>query len=163
MDSFFSQLKQKLFQRLFSCKRVKASMVPLTLIFFQLLITFGLVILIWVIQILHYPSFIFYKEQNFSSAMKFHQLRITLITLPLMITELALSAFIFYKSQNIFSTFSLILVGLIWISTFFIQVPLHEKLLKKMEPIIISRLVKTNWIRTVLWTLKLIVLGWQAY
>jgi hypothetical protein len=129
----------------------------------HLIVTFGLVVLIWIIQVLHYPSFGFYEEQNFSQAMHFHQQRITLITLPLMVSEIILAVYVLNQSQNIYTNSSLILVGLIWLSTFFIQVPLHEKLLKSKEPILIAKLVKTNWIRTFLWSFKLMILGWEFY
>ncbi len=52
---------------------------------------------------------------------------------------------------------------LIWLSTFLLSVPCHEHLAKTdmnetslIEKI--QRLVKTNWPRTILWTLRSIVL-----
>ncbi len=129
----------------------------------NLLVTFGLFVLIWIIQILHYPSFFFYEEEDFSEAMISHQRGISFITIPLMLTELFVTGWIFYKTPDVYSSVSIFLVFLIWLSTFFIQVPLHEKLLEGKSLILIERLVLTNWIRTFLWSLKLLLLIMLAY
>lgn len=50
-----------------------------------------------------------------------------------------------------------IAVALIWLVTFFIQVPLHNKLSEARDKEAISRLVSSNWIRTSLWSLKSIL------
>ena len=47
----------------------------------QILVTFGLCVLIWLIQLLHYPSFKFYEEIRFPEAMLFHQRRISFIVI----------------------------------------------------------------------------------
>ena len=44
---------------------------------------------------------------------------------------------------------------LIWASTFFIQVPIHNNIAHKKNPRKIKRLISTNLIRTFLWTIKL--------
>ena len=129
----------------------------------NLLVTFGLFVLIWIIQILHYPSFFYYEEKDFSEAMISHQRGISFITIPLMLTELFVTCWVFYKTPDVYSSVSVFLVILIWLSTFFIQVPLHEKLLEGKKSILIERLVLTNWIRTFLWSLKLLLLIMLAY
>jgi hypothetical protein len=53
------------------------------------------------------------------------------------------------------------LVGAIWCSTAFLQVPIHNQLAQGYDAGLVSRLVTTNWIRTVAWTLRSgIVLWW---
>ena len=49
---------------------------------------------------------------------------------------------------------NLIMVVLIWCSTFLIQVPLHNSLSKEKDIEKLLRLVHTNWIRTILWTVR---------
>ena len=52
------------------------------------------------------------------------------------------------------------LLGL-WGSTFFIQVPLHNALSQAFDPKNHARLVQTNWIRTIIWSLRaLLLLSW---
>ena len=149
----FNRSKLKLFRKccIFS---------PLQL---QILVTFGLCILIWLIQLLHYPSFTFYEESHFPQAMLFHQRRISFIVIPLMFFELFLTGRSFYQAQNVYTTTCLIMLIGIWLSTFSLQVPAHEKLILKKDDQQIKKLVKTNWIRTILWSLKLVVLLKQAY
>ena len=123
----------------------------------QLITAGALTSMIWLIQILHYPSFNFYDDDQFQSAMAFHQRRITFIVVPLMFTELGLSLYQWFLEKNVLNTFSLACVLLIWASTFFIQVPVHSKLVLKDERLIQS-LVRGNMIRTGLWSLKLVLL-----
>jgi hypothetical protein len=48
---------------------------------------------------------------------------------------------------------------LIWASTFLLQVPLHGILEQQPDTRSMERLVTTNWTRTILWTLRLVLLG----
>jgi hypothetical protein len=45
-------------------------------------------------------------------------------------------------------------VVLLWLSTFAIQVPLHRRLAGGFDPAIHRTLVTTNWVRTVLWSIR---------
>ena len=51
------------------------------------------------------------------------------------------------------------LVVAIWLSTFLVQVPLHNALAAGKDPLLIERLISTNWWRTGLWTLKAILVS----
>jgi hypothetical protein len=117
----------------------------------ELIITSGLVVLIWIIQILHYPSFLYVDKANFAEFEAFHANRISLIVIPLMLTEAALA---FYGRRPAI----LSILILIWLSTFFLQVPCHHKLQLGHDEATIKKLISTNWIRTFLWSLKLILL-----
>lgn len=121
------------------------------MIIFELMISSALVTLIWIIQLLHYPSFLYVDKNQFVQFHAFHTKWITFLVMPLMILEVLFC----------FAQFNLILffiILLVWLSTFFIQVPCHNKLKSGFEESIIQRLIFSNWIRTILWTLKLFVL-----
>jgi hypothetical protein len=121
------------------------------MLIFELLVSVALFILIWIIQVLHYPSFLYVDKNDFSKFEAFHTRRITFLVLPLMVSELILSLI----------NFNYLILGiivLIWLSTFFIQVPCHEKLKFGFDKLTIERLIFTNWIRTSLWTVKLFIL-----
>ncbi len=45
-------------------------------------------------------------------------------------------------------------VGALWLSTFLLQVPQHEVLRAGFDADAHRRLVSTNWLRTVLWSLR---------
>ena len=122
----------------------------------ELSVTAAIVGIIWIIQLLHYPSFRFYQPENFQEAMKNHQDRISIVIVPLMLSEISLAAFGAFFRMNAYTWSLLGIVGAIWIITFTVQVPLHDKLLKEgfnLERI--NSLVKSNWSRTILWTIKL--------
>ena len=126
-------------------------------------INFGLVVLIWMVQILIYPSFLYYSDDIFIKAMRAHQRKMTLIVFPLMICELILSVYDVFNHRSPYSLVSLFLVILIWLSTIFIQMPIHERLLINKNHSEIYNLIKTNWIRTFLWNIKILVLISQIH
>ena len=129
--------------------------IMLSLNLINIITTCVLIGVIWVIQLVHYPSFAFVDSSKFSAFHQHHSTSISYIVLPLMSIELGLAIYFCWQNGGEFSfLLPLILVGLIWLSTFFIQVPLHQKLGKKMNLNQIHQLVQTNWIRTILWTIK---------
>jgi hypothetical protein len=123
----------------------------------EMIISAALLTLIWLIQLVHYPIFYHLDEKAFFTAMKEHQFNITIIVMPLMLSELLLRLWQSYQNFNFSNNSLLILTILIWLSTFFIQVPLHQKLLQKKEEKIIKKLIQTNWIRTFLWSSKFLL------
>ena len=127
----------------------------------NLFVTFALIGLIWTIQLVHYPSFHFVAESEFTEFEKFHTRRIGIVVAPLMLLEILASI-----SLAIATGFSLkysICLGiviLIWLCTYFLSVPCHEKLAKGKDNEVIRKLVSTNWPRTLLWSFKgVIILG----
>ena len=46
----------------------------------------------------------------------------------------------------------------IWASTFFIQVPVHNRLCVAFDADLHGRLVQSNWIRTVLWSVRSVLM-----
>ena len=121
--------------------------------------TFFLTGLIWVIQLVHYPSFLYIDEKNFPSFESFHTKSISLIVLPTMIFELISGAYLYIVKPNTeYDIFLFSLLILIWFSTFFLSVPLHGKLSIKKDIKVINRLIYTNWPRTIFWSLRSILL-----
>lgn len=110
--------------------------------------------LIWVIQILHYPSFLFIDKNKNIAFSQFHQQRISFLVIPFMILELASLVYLIIKFPLKIEFYILgLLLGLIWISTFLLQVPCHHEL-SQGNIKVINKLIKTNWIRTIAWSIK---------
>ncbi len=127
--------------------------------YLTLFISAALFGIIWLVQILHYPSFMFLDHLTFKTAMKHHQDRISWVIVPLMLTELLLAVMAVVRDVSTYNVTILNIVIMIWLVTFTIQVPLHSKLLLEgFNEKRIHRLVRTNWIRTLLWTIKLFVI-----
>ena len=129
--------------------------------------TWAMVGLIWLIQVVHYPLFALVGEENFVRYSEDHQRWITLIVLPLMFCELITSfAMWTQRPPQISSTLvtvGIVLVILIWASTFFIQVPLHTRLTAGYDADTIRSLVNGNWIRTVAWTVRGLLTAYMAW
>lgn len=128
----------------------------------NLVLAFIAVGLIWTIQLVHYPTMRFIPKERFVEYHNFHSIRISFLAIPLMVTELGTSLILFYQNYNnaIQTIFliNLVIVALIWLSTFLIQVPLHNALSKEKQSEKLSKLICTNWIRTILWTARSILM-----
>jgi hypothetical protein len=118
--------------------------------------------LIWTVQVVHYPSFRYVSSERFLEFSQFHQSAITFVVGPVMVFELV-SGFALVAMSPIFRSplflISLVAIGLIWASTFFLSVPLHNRLLGGHDLGLINQLVLTNWPRTVLWSLRSLALA----
>lgn len=130
------------------------------LLLLEAAVTLLLTGLIWTIQLVHYPSFHWVDPNRFLAFTKFHQRQISFLVLPLMVMELTTGVGLAVLHQD-GAYFRLGLTVLIWFSTFFLSVPLHNLLDQGPDPKVIQRLIITNWPRTVLWTLRAILcLSW---
>ncbi len=118
---------------------------------------------IWLVQLVHYPMLIGLNQIEFHSWHEFHARRISFIVAPLMLFELGASVLgVLGAGAGDARIASVILASLtlgVWASTFAVSVPLHDQLSKNgYNPKVLSRLVHTNWIRTLLYTCKLILM-----
>jgi hypothetical protein len=128
--------------------------------------TLALVGLIWFVQVVHYPLFDQVGRDGFSVYESLHQSRTTVVVAPLMLTE-AMTAILLVWLQPasispVFTWGGLMLVGVIWASTLFWQVPAHERLGKAYDRAAHHRLVRSNWVRTAAWTSRGLLVCWIA-
>ena len=129
------------------------------LFFLNVISAFLLTGVIWTIQIVHYPSFHYIDKLSFTNFHNFHERRISIIVMPLMLIELITSiALYIHNMWSIIFALNLLIVGLIWCSTFFVQVPIHSILSEKKDKNLIEKLVNTNWIRTFLWSMRMLLI-----
>lgn len=114
--------------------------------------------LIWLIQLVHYPSFRYVEASQFTKFEDFHARTISYIVMPAMLFELFSAIILFvFESNNIY-LINLILDVLIFISTFLLSAPFHKELSISKDPKAIDKLILFNWPRTILWTLRTIIL-----
>ena len=118
--------------------------------------------LIWFVQIVHYPLFERIGPGNFSLYEKRHQKLTTRVVAPAMLLELVASIALVVITANpspalwIASSMTL----LVWVSTMAIQVPIHAQLAQGFNSATWKTLVASNWIRTIAWTTRSILLLW---
>ena len=121
----------------------------------QLASTLPLVGLIWTIQLVHYPLFELVGEESQVDYQKEHMNRITWVVAPLMLIELVTVGLLWVLAPfDVWAIVGALLVAVIWVSTVIIQVPCHGRLAAGFDRAIHRRLVDSNWIRTIAWTLR---------
>ena len=121
----------------------------------NLAVSWGLFVLIWLVQIIIYPGLLRIPSKEFVNYHSWYTIRITAIVLPLMIGEVIITVgWLILDKVTIFSAVAAFFVVFIWLSTFTLQVPIHKQLQSGKDKTLIRRLVKTNWIRTVAWSMK---------
>jgi hypothetical protein len=65
----------------------------------QLAVSWALLSLIWIVQLVHYPSFQFIDANRFISFQHFHMQSITYVVAPLMFLELGVTIWLCYQHQ----------------------------------------------------------------
>jgi hypothetical protein len=126
-----------------------------TCLIFHAGVTWCLVGLIWIIQVVHYPLFKEVGGERFVGYHRRHMALVTWVVGPLMLAESASAGLLLFLGERspLFLA-SLVLLAGVWASTAFIQVPLHRKLTLGADHAVIARLVSTNAWRTLGWTLR---------
>lgn len=107
------------------------------------------------VQFIIYPSFKNYSESSFKSFHSGYTKKMFLIVGPFMIIELISSLYLLNISSFLAPT---VLVVLIWTSTFFLIVPIHNSLNISFDLIKHKKLIRLNLIRTIFWVLKFIII-----
>lgn len=127
------------------------------ILFVQVISCFFMTGAIWIIQIVHYPSFHFVQDPTFSRFHQYHSSQITWVVAPMMVLELVTGLGLAYFIHGIW-IFQFALILFLWLVTFFVSVPIHNKLGQVRDEQVVKKLVRTNWIRTLLWTLRTLII-----
>jgi hypothetical protein len=130
---------------------------------FNVAISWGLLVLIWLVQIIIYPGLGRITSKDFVDYHRWYVTRISAIVLPLMICEaITTIGWLMINPYSFYARFAAFLVVIIWLSTFLLQVPIHRQLQSGKDDTRIRRLVNTNWIRTTAWTVRAFVVTISA-
>jgi hypothetical protein len=120
--------------------------------------------LIWTVQVVHYPSFGLVPKDAWVAFHRAHTRRMGYVVMAPMVVELGLAIWLAWAGRAALpggaGWWSLGLVALVWAPTFFISVPFHNRLERGFDYIAIDGLTRTNWIRTLAWTARAVLLGW---
>ncbi len=116
--------------------------------------TWSMVGVIWLIQLLVYPSFRDIESGRFREAMLRHQTLTGRVVILPMLLELSTSLLLLISDLgSLFAWLGVICVGVWGFSTVLVQVPIHTRLAESgPDAALIDRLVKWNWPRTIAWT-----------
>jgi hypothetical protein len=125
--------------------------------------TWAMVGLIWFIQIVHYPLMNQVGSDWFRQYERKHMALTTWVVLPIMLIEAGSNLLLIWFPGNLNLSqigAGLAVLSIIWLSTFLLQVPIHSRLVKGFDGSAHRRLVATNWIRTIPWTVRGIWICW---
>ena len=126
------------------------------------LVDFGLVVLIWLVQLIIYPSFCHVDGARLQAWHQRYVERITWVVGPLMLAQVAIILAQLYVVLSWSLVLSLGMVGLCWLSSFGLSIPCHRKIEQGQGTAdVLERLVQTNWPRTILWT-AVFLLGFRS-
>ncbi len=138
---------------------------PATLLLVHAGATWTMVGVIWVMQLVHYPLFAQVGPETYATYQTLHMQRITWIVGPVMLVELATAGLLaagyaaLVPSVQVWT--GLGLLALIWVSTGLVQAPLHGLLTDGFNARWHNWLVRSNWLRTVAWTVRGILALWM--
>jgi len=84
--------------------------------------------------------------------------KISYIVIPVMSIEAISGIILLYNDQTVLFIISLIILLVIWTLTAFYFTRTHQLLANGYKKDIVRKLVQANWVRTGLWTLRLLIL-----
>lgn len=120
--------------------------------------------LIWMVQVVHYPGLALLGKAEFPRYHAAHTRRMGYVVGAPMVLELALAGWLAWAGRGALphgaGWWGLGLVIFVWAVTFFISVPFHNLLeASGYHYITLDGLTRTNWLRTLAWTARLLLLG----
>jgi hypothetical protein len=128
--------------------------------------TLAMVGAIWIVQVVHYPLFDRVGAAGFATYANDHSALITLVVGPLMLIEAGTALLLVLETPPPIpvgvALVGLVLVGVAWASTLFLQVPQHAVLTNGFDAQAYRVLVDSNWLRTIAWTLRGGLVLWMA-
>ena len=96
--------------------------------YFQSEIDFGMMVLIWIVQLIIYPGFLHYRVAALRKWHSSYTRLITWIVLPLMLGQVVVHGLGLWYDAHAVRWFQLIFIVMSWALTFFRAVPLHNKI-----------------------------------
>ncbi len=128
-----------------------------TVLLIHVFSTIFMVGLIWFVQIVHYPLFANVGADQFKTYEELHQRWTTWVVGPAMLIELGTAILLVKNPPAESATLAWVGLGLvivIWLATGLLSVPAHNSLTIEYTTGAYRTLVSTNWIRTVAWTTR---------
>lgn len=134
---------------------------PQLLLIINIFATFYLTGLIWLVQVVNYPLFA-QVLSGFESYHQHHVKKISLVVALPMLAEAFSGVLLLWFpypgiSQNILWA-GVVLIFVVWIVTAVYSVPCHNTISGGFEELTHKRLVATNWIRVLAWSLRSVLL-----
>lgn len=124
----------------------------------KLVVDFGLFLLIWLVQLIIYPSFYFMPENHLKMGHDRYMKMIAIFVIPLMFTQVFAHGWVGWLEPTILKGIAVLGILGAWLSTWYQAIPLHQQVVREWDtrdPR--KKLVSTNWIRTACWSMVFIL------
>ena len=142
--------------------------------------TWFMVGLIWFVQVVHYalfdrvapgsspaPGITPDGGEGYARYQADHMRLTTWVVGPAMLVEVVTGVMLLFMRPAGVAMWmvwvGLALIGVLWLSTALLQVPMHRKLEAGFDAAAHARLVGTNWLRTAVWSARGVLVGWMVY
>lgn len=125
----------------------------------HLAVTLFMTGVIWFVQVVHYPLFAHVSPPAFTAYQHQHMRRTGWVVAVPMLIEAALAILVAWHVGGRLAVAGLVLLAVVWASTWGWQVPAHRRLERGFDAAAHRRLVATNWVRTVAWTMRAALAG----
>ncbi len=141
---------------------------PETVLAAQALASSAMCGLIWFVQMVHYPLFACTDTTHSPDYPDENQRRTAPVVIPPMLIEAVTAAIIAANPPPAIgrpaALAGLAMVAALWLSTLFVQMPLHARLKHDGHaPATVAALVKSNWARTALWSARALLAIWMLH
>lgn len=138
-------------------------MYKLALLFAHMVSTLLMIGIIWFVRVMRYPLMVCVGAEHCGRYAQLHQSPTTLVIAgPILVEELsAIGLFAWFPLLRLSPAFLAagVLLGMIWASTTWWQVPLDQTLARGYDERHIRRLVQTNSLRMPAWSLRGFLIG----
>ena len=123
---------------------------------------------IWFVQVVHYPLFARTDTTHSPEYPDENQRRTGPVVIPPMLVEAATATLIALNPPSAIgrpvALVGLAMVAVLWLSTLLVQMPLHGRLKHAGHTAeIVAVLVRTNWLRTGLWSARAVLAIWMLH
>jgi hypothetical protein len=116
--------------------------------------------IMWFVQLVHYPLFNAIPARNLINYGYYHTRKISGIIKPLFIVDFTtLLLLLILLGSNLSTNLMMVNIVIFIITVILTQIvfiPIHQKLSKSPNSQTISQLIRLNWIRTLIWSLKVV-------
>jgi hypothetical protein len=129
--------------------------------------TFAMTGIIWFVSLVHYPVLKSLPKKQVTMFETEHWNRTMHLAVPMLLIELV-SAFLllFYRPVGVsvlLPSVGLVLLAVIWFSTWFVCVPCHVHLKNQYHDKYVTQLLSANLFRAVVWSLRSILVAMILY
>jgi hypothetical protein len=137
-----------------------------TIFITHLVVTLCMIGIMWFVQLVSYPFLGCIESLSpannnsifFAACERWYVRCMTMVISPPMFLELVTGWWLLWQKIPTISSWivrlNVLLLVVIWLSSLCVQVPMHCRLAKGFDKNVYRLLVRTNWIRTAVWTVR---------